>query len=185
MSDGQVCDDDVDCQVAEYLPSIQQDRSEFEYLLHDIARLNLVSTKCLQLGLGDGCSHEVWECIFRTVFSIEIDPLKAQRFRHPGRGVIIGDTREAAKSLNFFMKEQQTDLVDFLFIDAGHLYEDVRRDYYEYSPFVRSGGIIAFHDALPRDGFPGIEVHKFLGELNRNAINIVGTEVGTAWMVKQ
>jgi predicted O-methyltransferase YrrM len=35
---------------------------------------------------------------------------------------------------------------DFLFIDADHTAKGVRADYSLYSPLVRKGGIIAFHD---------------------------------------
>jgi predicted O-methyltransferase YrrM len=38
--------------------------------------------------------------------------------------------------------------IDFLFIDGDHSYEGVRRDYELYSPLVRDGGIIAFHDIV-------------------------------------
>jgi predicted O-methyltransferase YrrM len=36
--------------------------------------------------------------------------------------------------------------IDLLFIDGDHRYEGVRKDFEFYSPFVRTGGIIAFHD---------------------------------------
>jgi hypothetical protein len=36
--------------------------------------------------------------------------------------------------------------IDFLFIDGDHTYEGVRKDFDMYSPFVKKGGIIAFHD---------------------------------------
>jgi cephalosporin hydroxylase len=36
--------------------------------------------------------------------------------------------------------------LDFLFIDGNHMYEFVKRDYEMYSPLVRKGGIVAFHD---------------------------------------
>ena len=36
--------------------------------------------------------------------------------------------------------------IDFLFIDGDHTYEGVKKDYEMYSPLVRKGGIIAFHD---------------------------------------
>lgn len=36
--------------------------------------------------------------------------------------------------------------VDFLYIDGEHKYEFVKNDYEKFSPLVRSGGIIAFHD---------------------------------------
>jgi cephalosporin hydroxylase len=46
--------------------------------------------------------------------------------------------------------------VDFLFIDGDHSYEGVKRDFELWSPLVRSGGIIAFHDMKPDhpDGVP-------------------------------
>ena len=38
------------------------------------------------------------------------------------------------------------DMLDFLFIDGDHTYEGVKRDFEMYSPLVRKGGLIAFHD---------------------------------------
>ncbi|MEM0476589.1 MAG: class I SAM-dependent methyltransferase, partial [Candidatus Aenigmatarchaeota archaeon] len=39
--------------------------------------------------------------------------------------------------------------LDFLFIDGDHTYEGVKKDFEMYSPLVRKGGIIAFHDINP------------------------------------
>lgn len=39
--------------------------------------------------------------------------------------------------------------VDFLFIDGDHSYDGVRKDFEMYSPLVRKGGIVAFHDICP------------------------------------
>jgi len=36
--------------------------------------------------------------------------------------------------------------IDFLFIDGDHTYEGVKQDYEMYSPLVKTGGYIAFHD---------------------------------------
>ncbi len=35
---------------------------------------------------------------------------------------------------------------DFLFIDGDHSYEGVKADYENYSPMVKPGGMVAFHD---------------------------------------
>jgi len=52
---------------------------------------------------------------------------------------------------------------DFLFIDADHTEFGVRSDYRMYSPLVRKGGIIAFHDiAITR---PEYGVRKLWAEL--------------------
>jgi cephalosporin hydroxylase len=55
--------------------------------------------------------------------------------------------------------------LDFLFIDGGHLYESVKRDYEMYSPFVRNGGWIGFHDINPSDD-PHVDVNPFWRELS-------------------
>ena len=45
------------------------------------------------------------------------------------------------------------DPIDVLFIDANHEYACVHRDFMLWSPFVKSGGIIALHDVSP--SWPG------------------------------
>jgi cephalosporin hydroxylase len=50
--------------------------------------------------------------------------------------------------------------VDFLFIDGDHTYEGVKRDFEIYSPLVRKGGLIAFHDIVPHPPEAGCEVSK-------------------------
>lgn|GEM_PF-504993 len=47
--------------------------------------------------------------------------------------------------------------VDVLFIDGDHTYEGVRQDFEAYSPSVRPGGLIVFHDILDSD------YHRSLG----------------------
>ncbi|MBU6402677.1 MAG: class I SAM-dependent methyltransferase [Verrucomicrobia bacterium] len=39
--------------------------------------------------------------------------------------------------------------IDFLFIDGDHRYEGVRADFEDYSPLVRDGGWVGFHDIVP------------------------------------
>jgi len=50
--------------------------------------------------------------------------------------------------------------IDFLFIDADHSYEGVKKDFTLYSNFVRKPGLIAFHDILDECG-----VDKFWSEI--------------------
>ena len=37
--------------------------------------------------------------------------------------------------------------LDFLFIDGSHHYLDVRRDYFDWTPFLKPQGILAIHDS--------------------------------------
>ncbi len=49
-------------------------------------------------------------------------------------------------------------LIDFLFIDGNHEYKAARRDIFNYAPFVKPGGWIAFHDVgMKEDVFRAIE----------------------------
>ena len=52
--------------------------------------------------------------------------------------------------------------LDVLFIDGGHSYRVVKSDYENYSPLVRSGGIIVFHDIYLRGA---LGVSKYWAEL--------------------
>ena len=55
---------------------------------------------------------------------------------------------------------------DWLFIDAGHLYEEVKADWESYGPMVAPGGIVAFHDILPPTAaWPEIEVERLWREI--------------------
>jgi predicted O-methyltransferase YrrM len=55
--------------------------------------------------------------------------------------------------------------LDFLFIDGDHSATGARQDFDDYAPFVRSGGMIAFHDILSDErGWSG-EVYRVWPEL--------------------
>jgi predicted O-methyltransferase YrrM len=58
--------------------------------------------------------------------------------------------------------------IDFLFIDGDHSYRGVKLDFEMYSPLVRSGGLIGFHDILPHSGVPTSRVAKLWDEIKRD-----------------
>lgn len=67
--------------------------------------------------------------------------------------IIKGYSAEVAKSFK--------GTIDMLYIDGDHSYKSVKTDYESWYPFLKKGGIIAFHDHMhPR--YPGIV--KFVGE---------------------
>lgn len=70
------------------------------------------------------------------------------------------------------------DPVDLLFIDADHTYEAVRHDFQIFSPLVRTGGIIGFHDITPGEGNG---VPKFWGELKNNYSSVEFREKDYGW----
>jgi hypothetical protein len=44
--------------------------------------------------------------------------------------------------------------IDYLFIDGDHTYEAVKRDFEDWYPYVKNGGIISIHDSAANRGGP-------------------------------
>lgn len=64
-------------------------------------------------------------------------------FRYQFAPRFIKETTEKA-FYNFFVKQDIQ--IDFLHIDAGHSYEDVKQDFELYSSLIKPGGIVSIHD---------------------------------------
>ena len=73
-------------------------------------------------------------------------------------------------------------MVDFLFIDGDHTYEGVKRDFEMYSPLVKEGGIVAFHDIVKHTVESGCEVNKFWDEIKHDyeSIELIGDKKQTS-----
>ncbi len=84
----------------------------------------------------------------------------------------LAETLEQVK--NLFASEN----IDFAFIDGDHTYRGVKSDFISYAPLVRPGGIVAFHDILPRPDMPDIQVDKFWNEIKDryDSEEFIGTE---------
>ena len=52
------------------------------------------------------------------------------------------------ETVNKVSKILKGDKIDFLFIDGDHSYEGARKDFEQYKPLMRDGGIIALHDIV-------------------------------------
>ncbi len=55
--------------------------------------------------------------------------------------------------------------LDFLFLDGDHTYAGVKQDFEMYSPFVKNGGLIGFHDIAPHPPETGCDVYRFWNEI--------------------
>jgi predicted O-methyltransferase YrrM len=86
-----------------------------------------------------------WEgslvCVDNWVRPKELFEAK-QRLSHFRTSFIQGDS---AKSAELFANES----LDFVYIDAGHDYEEVKLDFLAWFPKVRVGGIVSGHDYAP------------------------------------
>jgi predicted O-methyltransferase YrrM len=69
---------------------------------------------------------------------------------------------ETLAKIKGLLKDQK---VDFLFIDGDHTYHGVKQDFQMYSPLVRKGGIVAFHDIAKHEPTSSCEVNKFWSEI--------------------
>lgn len=138
-----------------------QDKFELTQLLELLDRLNPV--RILEIGVHRGGVLETMSVVFPAAKLVGVDadfePLEFHDFyqvKGNSNGVAVRD--KAVKALDY--------MIDFLFIDGGHEYEVVKRDYELYSQYVRPGGIIAFHDIMrPQGMIEGVEVRRFWDEL--------------------
>lgn len=161
---------------ADYFPAIQQDRAEFLSFLEG-AKDHLRRSLILGLGLAGGM-HAVFS-LFGHSTAIDGDEPSVSRYLKgfPGSDILYGDFNddeilEAARTKGPY---------SLLFIDGTHAYDHVKADYERYSPLVRAGGIVAFHDSSER--YP--QVLEFLNELKVNGAPLALIEpfsLGIAWM---
>jgi predicted O-methyltransferase YrrM len=68
--------------------------------------------------------------------------------------------------------------VDLLLIDGDHTYEGVQRDFRDYGPLVREGGLIVLHDIAPGDENDVGGVPRFWQELR---VGMGGDEIVSDW----
>lgn len=59
--------------------------------------------------------------------------------------VLAGDSRDRA----IVTRAREHGPYDWIFIDAGHRYEEVLDDWMNYRPMAATGGIVALHDIMP------------------------------------
>jgi predicted O-methyltransferase YrrM len=57
--------------------------------------------------------------------------------------------------------------VDLLLIDGDHTYSGVKQDWKMYSPLVKKGGMVVFHDICHHEVFKECEVDRFWKEVKR------------------
>jgi cephalosporin hydroxylase len=115
-----------------------------------------------------------------TLISLDIDNVlwKKLLFKYFSRGkqkiVVIKGNSHDPKIFNTIKKILGNCKIDFLFHDADHSYEGVKKDFEMYSPLVRKGGIIAFHDIVTNSVICpyGWDVSKFWNEI-KNMYNYI------------
>lgn len=165
---------------------IQQVKKELwdflELLLHKNVK------KILQIGLGHyGSTQFCLSLICDEVLTVEFDPKNLRAYTDREllynqniEKFVLGDST-STEVLNQVKKFGEFDCV---FIDGNHSYEFVKKDYENYSKLIKTGGVIAFHDAFgegERYGTP-----RVLSEIDGEIKYIKhSNEIGIAYIIKK
>lgn len=164
---------------------IQQVKAE----LYDFLKLILENKvgNFLQIGLGHfGSTQFCLSLICEKVVSVDVD-IKNINF-YSQRELLYNQNKEIfihgdSTKPEVVSKAGSEGPYDCLLIDGNHSFEYVKKDHDNYSAFVKTGGIVAFHDALltgDRYGTP--EVLKTLSNIEYISHS---NEVGIAFYRKK
>ena len=178
-----------------YSPVLQQVREEFFAFL-GVCAAHRRCGSLLQIGLGlNGGAHFAFRQIFDRVVTVEMDAALIARFSRlfpPTEGDIFVHGNSILPA-TVARAEVHAAGCDVLFIDGDHRYEGALHDLLLYGPMVRPGGIIAFHDTVPRTINPeqfGVDrLVRFLTQHPRliegAEMQIIGKALGIGWFVRQ
>lgn len=160
---------------------IQQVREEIAGLV-SLLSAHPSRRTALEIGLGYfGSTHFLWRLLFDQVITVEKSHDRIREFGRntrrfhgqwvldaPKSSFLIGMSNDPATVGKAYGAAAGG--VDFLFIDGDHSYDSVLTDWLLYAPLVRSGGWVAFHDAVlnapGQDGVP-----RFLERLEQGKIS--------------
>jgi predicted O-methyltransferase YrrM len=133
---------------------------ELAQLLDDVKSLHPQTV--LEIGTHRGGTLYLWTRLAQpnaTLISIDLPGGKFGGGYSPFRIPIYKKFARANQTLHLLRADshaattpEQTERllaghpIDFLFIDGDHTYDGVKNDYQMYSPLVRPGGLIVFHD---------------------------------------
>jgi predicted O-methyltransferase YrrM len=89
-----------------------------------------------------------------------------RRFPRDGQQLhLLRDDSHSPRTKQHVLQILDGEQLDYLFVDGDHTYSGVQRDFELYSPLVRSGGIVAFHDIVTHGQESACQVPKFWNEV--------------------
>ena len=136
-------------------PAAEHSAAEAQLLL----RYGAGATRVVEIGVSEGGSaYELAQVAARGSTLHLIDPYPRGRLgvsfaemtahRLLDKATADGKTVKWLRQLSSDAVRGWHEPIDFLFIDGDHAYDTVKRDWEEWTPFVRSNGYVALHDAL-------------------------------------
>ena len=175
----------------------QQTPSEVVEFMQDV--LTILGDErelALEVGLGQGGNHLILREYFRQVVTVELLQANVEAFllglsksRRKGSTVVWGNSGNQLTKVvvGRTLGKRKADL---LFVDGEHRLETCELDWLNYEPFVRIGGIVAFHDTR---GIAGPDVfvqmletgsHQLLAEPLK-VKRIENSSLGISYYVKE
>lgn len=156
-----------------------QQRDEILAFMKSVERLH--PSSILEIGTGFGGTILLFSRIAaRDALIIGLDlPPKAFTISCPKwREPLLKDTAVDGQKISILRGNSHDDStlrniiehlgeckLDVLFVDGDHTYDGVKKDFETYSPLVRKGGIVGFHDIVPHHERPDIGVPQLWREL--------------------
>ncbi len=124
--------------------SIVQDSGEFWSLFNTIQSIG--PKKILEIGTANGGTLRFWQIICgQDGQSYGVDgggKIRVDMSGYPEPILIQGNSQVAGT----IARVAEYAPFDFCFIDADHTYEGCKLDWENYSPLVKPGGYVGFHD---------------------------------------
>lgn len=142
-----------------------QDKFELERLL--VLLDEIKPRRIVEIGVHRGGFVETMRQAFPDAIVVGVD-IDFSKLEFTDFYALSGDSHlpSMREAVNDILKGQP---IDFLFIDGDHTAPGVLADFEIYSPLVRSGGLIAFHDIMRRPGqIPGCDVAQIFDAMSRN-----------------
>lgn len=126
-----------------------QDKDELAKLIETL--IERETKNVCEVGVYAGGTLWAWCQLSQEGFIIGIDnghiPRDLFHFWHPDMWTPKHDSHDPTMPMRLQRRlDRRNAQLDFLFVDGGHSYQDASQDYEMYSPLVRPGGVIAFHD---------------------------------------
>lgn len=178
-----------------------QIEGELANLVRDVRELN--PSNVLEIGTARGGTLFLWARLAKqnaTIVSIDLPhgnfgggytPQRALLYkRFPAKGQALHLLRLDSHAESTLEKTKRLfagSPIDLLFIDGDHTYEGVKKDWEMYSPLVRPGGMIVFHDVA--GNYDDTQVKRLWDSIkngfrNREYISDPGGQYGIGVLVK-
>lgn len=145
-------------------------------LLLEMAQTLSPGSVIVEIGSEFGMSAS----LFRKGSSDETQVYCVDLFPNGGHDYFQGNLMEAGLFMNVFIlkgdsarmgkawgQQRPIKLIDLLFVDGDHSYQGVKRDIEAWTPYVKRGGLILFHDtACPTNRQPHALHHMVSKAIN-------------------